>query len=325
MADYLKNEDIEVLFSQWSAKTSDWDTLFHYIELIAEHMCDRVIRYYPAVASREDVIQTVVCSAIGKFQSGRIAHKTGGGKAFNFITSVVYRELLTIMATWRKEGRVEPLQIEDENHHPVTYNDEPWDCVLSREEIDMIYTPTHTFGVARKNARHVYVTIDEEDKKYIEGKKPTLLYSTPGKYYVRVGVEYLHRLIKQPGPGEAVIFRDGNARNLTKKNLFCVPKNDIPHYTCRPTNRLMGVSYHVRAMVRLCGKPISPKPYYTAVIKKGRKKYSLGSFTNHVDAATAFDWASWYIYGDNAALNYPENIDMYTRGVIPQEILDKLH
>ena len=104
----------------------------------------------------------------------------------------------------------------------------------------------------------------------------------------------MHRLIMDPGKGEIVDHRDGNGLNNRRSNLrVCNNSQNL---------RNRGLPASNKTGFKGVYKPKDRKKY-TAQIKTDSKSLYLGSFSDPVDAAKAYDAAARAIFGEFAMTN----------------------
>jgi hypothetical protein len=150
-----------------------------------------------------------------------------------------------------------------------------------------------------------WTILDQEDYYRYSGFKWTISGNGTKFYAVRMvkkgpgktRIEYLHRVIMQPGEGLLVDHRNrnpfdnrrGNLRTATRSENSCnVPKRK------NTSSKYMGVTLDKR-----CGR------YEAQIVHKG-KRIRLGRFDDEIKAARAYDEAARKYHQVFARLNFPE-------------------
>jgi hypothetical protein len=111
-------------------------------------------------------------------------------------------------------------------------------------------------------------------------------------------MQYLHREIMQPEPGDEVIFLDGDTLNCQRSNLRVVSKSQarVRHRRRRDSaSGYKGVYWN-----RPTGK-------WAAAIRSDWMLRHLGVFATREEAARAYDRAAKELHGEWAVLNFPED------------------
>lgn len=108
---------------------------------------------------------------------------------------------------------------------------------------------------------------------------------------------YMHREIMQPPEGMVVDHLNHNKLDNTRANLRnCTQRENLYN-----SEKRRGTSSRFRGVSRL---PYGAK--WRATLKFENKPVSIGSFTEEIDAARAYDRAAVKYFGDAARLNFPE-------------------
>jgi len=119
----------------------------------------------------------------------------------------------------------------------------------------------------------------------------------PGK----TKIEYLHRVIMQPGDGLLVDHKNRNTFDNRRENLRSATQsqnhgNSQPDKT-NASSKFKGVSFYTRTK------------RWMAKIKFEGKAIWLGYHDCEIEAAKAYDAAAKKYFGEFARLNFPENTD----------------
>jgi hypothetical protein len=108
---------------------------------------------------------------------------------------------------------------------------------------------------------------------------------------------FMHREILKPPKGKMVDHVNGNKLDNTRANLRTCSRPENSRNKSKPhgtSSRFRGVSYR-----KDCGR------WYARIRFEGRLIH-LGSFTDEVEAARAYDRKAVELFGEFARLNFPE-------------------
>ena len=101
----------------------------------------------------------------------------------------------------------------------------------------------------------------------------------------------IHRVIMNAQKGDQVYHSDGDKLNNTRENLRLRNySTDLPNES--KVSQYRGVSYDKR------------RNKWRSEIQLDKKKYSIGTFENEIDAARARDGAAIYFHKESALLNF---------------------
>lgn len=149
-----------------------------------------------------------------------------------------------------------------------------------------------------------FVLIDEEDYELVQDYN---WYASKSgeRYYARTFVKseenpqkkkslFIQHLIIGTAPrGKRISFKDKNSLNCQKSNLEFVSCSEAAHSYYKK------VSYNKNTTEKFKGVVVQ----YSARIKFKNKVFNLGSFSNELDAAKAYNNKAIELYGDRASIN----------------------
>jgi len=118
--------------------------------------------------------------------------------------------------------------------------------------------------------------------------------------YVNGRTERMHVLILGREPGKVTDHIDNNGLNNTRANLRLV----TPLQNTTRQRRRHNAIHPYRGITR------STSRRWGAQIGRNGKSISLGQFDTPEEAARAYDRAAWEAWGEFAALNFPEEIEL---------------
>lgn len=124
---------------------------------------------------------------------------------------------------------------------------------------------------------HAYTPV----KHTITGKQTTL---------------YIHRLIMIATPSQEIDHKNGNGLDNRRSNLRIVTRRQNQQNQ-RPQRNASSI-YKGVSWDKSTGK-------WIAIIKADGKQYNLGRFRDEIKAATVYDNAARYYFGEFAYLNFP--------------------
>jgi hypothetical protein len=111
---------------------------------------------------------------------------------------------------------------------------------------------------------------------------------------------YLHRFVACALPGQVIDHRDGDGLNCTRENLrYCTVTDNCRN---RTNNRSA-----FKGVTRGNGTGVWRAYIYAGELKAdgSRKRVDLGTFSDSVAAARAYDMAAVAAFGEFAKLNFP--------------------
>ncbi len=143
------------------------------------------------------------------------------------------------------------------------------------------------------NKQGVYIDSDD-----VEKFGHLIATINPNTYYITVGlpnnkVEYLHRLILNAAKGEQVDHKDGNGCNNSKSNIRLATKQQNASNRAKNTNNTSGYKGVYKAN----------RDRWRARITVSGKLISLGTYTNIISAAKAYNKAALKYHGEFARVN----------------------
>jgi hypothetical protein len=115
----------------------------------------------------------------------------------------------------------------------------------------------------------------------------------PGK----TKIEYMHRVIMQPGEGILVDHKNINTFDNRRENLRTATRSENGYN--REKRKNTSSQYRGATLDKRCGR-------YDGQIVHNGKRIRLGRFDNEIDAARAYDAAAKKYHGEFARLNFPE-------------------
>lgn len=115
----------------------------------------------------------------------------------------------------------------------------------------------------------------------------------------------LHRLIMRPGPGQHVDHINGDALDNRRANMrLCSPRENAANVASSKAQKrgwFKGVFWNIR------GRKWEAAIGGGEIMANGkRRRVYLGLFTDPAAAARAYDAAALRVFGEFAALNFPE-------------------
>lgn len=142
------------------------------------------------------------------------------------------------------------------------------------------------------------ITVDPEDAHYVHNHKWYLLTKGSCRYARKRDGSFLHRLILPTPPGMVVDHINGDGLDNRKANLRIVSRSQNQANMRKPTHR----------RGKPCRSPYKgtmPKPngsWASKITKEGKQHY-IGSFPTEIDAAQAYNYAAWRLFGEFAHMN----------------------
>jgi hypothetical protein len=155
--------------------------------------------------------------------------------------------------------------------------------------------------------RGLVALVDDADYSWLSQDSWCAICTAPGRYYAATSgpggeTVLMHRAIL-PGVPE-VDHRDRNTLNNQRENLRPATHSQNLHNARKPrhnTSGFKGVHW-----ARHCGK-------WRTQIRIGEgKRYSIGYFSNKIDAARAYDKEAIQRFGEFACVNFPINSKQQT-------------
>lgn len=149
-----------------------------------------------------------------------------------------------------------------------------------------------------------FVLIDDEDYDLVKNYRWVASKSLK-KYYARTyffqdnnldnkkSMLLQHLIIGKPPKDKRLSFKDGNSLNCQKNNLEFITRSEAAH------NHYKKVNYNKNTTEKFKGVIVS----YSARIKFQNKIINLGSFSNELDAAKAYNTKAIELYGHRAKIN----------------------
>lgn len=146
-----------------------------------------------------------------------------------------------------------------------------------------------------KLARGVYTTVSKQDYEKVSKFK---WYASCSRG-ITVAARYrmlMHRFIMNAKKNELVDHRDGNTLNNRRRNLRKAThaQNTRNRRKQKSKSRYKGVCWY------------KDRHKWSAQIRFNRKLKHLGTFTNEIRAAQAYDRAARQLFGVYAAVNFPK-------------------
>jgi hypothetical protein len=117
------------------------------------------------------------------------------------------------------------------------------------------------------------------------------VYKNRKTFYVAINSTYLHRLVINAKRGQIVDHINGNGLDNRSENLRISNFSENRQRSRHVINQYRGVSLHR-------GK------FQSKIWFKGQCRY-IGTFSNALDAARAYDCAARQLFGEHAFLNNP--------------------
>jgi acid phosphatase class B len=109
--------------------------------------------------------------------------------------------------------------------------------------------------------------------------------------YVKVGRNYLHRIIMGSKKGDIINHIDGNGLNNSRKNLRICSRHENMRNRHNHKFRFKGVFKRKNL------------PTFRSYISYNGKQIYVGSFENEIDAAEAYNLKAIELFGEFAKLN----------------------
>lgn len=148
--------------------------------------------------------------------------------------------------------------------------------------------------------------IDDEDAPRVLTRKWTALFNPRNRrWYARRGIPlgkrqttlYLHRFIMDAPPGKQVDHKNGDGLDCRRSNLRLA--NNTQNHQNMKLSRLSTTGY--KGVFKSKGEGL-----WVAKIVHNKKMIALGSFTQPVAAAHAYDEKARELFGEFARPNFPE-------------------
>jgi hypothetical protein len=141
------------------------------------------------------------------------------------------------------------------------------------------------------------VIVDESDLFLIDS------YNWQCAQYIMTHVKrkpiYLHRVIMNAKKGQIVDHKDGNKYNNSRSNLrICTPSQNNANHIVKKTRKDTKIASVYRGVY---WRKDTAK-WRSEIQFQGNRQY-LGSFSNEVEAAIAYNNAAELVFGDFASLN----------------------
>lgn len=149
-----------------------------------------------------------------------------------------------------------------------------------------------------------FVLIDDEDYCLVE-KYRWVACKSLKKYYARTyffqgnnlddkkSLLLQHLIVGKPPKGKRLSFKDGNSLNCQKSNLEFITRSEAAHNYYKKVNCNKNATEKFKGVIVL----------YSAQIKFQNKVINLGSFSNEIEAAKAYNTKAIELYGLRAKIN----------------------
>lgn len=151
------------------------------------------------------------------------------------------------------------------------------------------------------------IILDEEDQHFLNEGKWNVTDCGGYLYLMKTGGFPFHRLVTGAPPTVTVDHINKDTLDNRKENLRLVTKSE----NAQNSRHIGGTSQYKGVFKR--------GDAYRAYITFQGKRIWLGSTPDEIVAASRYDAAAIYLYGQYAALNFPENKDTYILQVLDME------